>query len=219
MKEYPNTYENYYNNEKNHKLDPDKIEIKGDISFEKYIQTLNQEISEYQKELFNRIVRMIWLFRKFCYNDTRGTRGSVRAFNVFVRNYVGYESKMITYENKFYVISSFIEDFFPNFEEGDPFVESYEYPYKYMNLECLTLVYKMDERLELLKIGEERSMSYVDFVNYVINYVMSYNEEHGDVFNLCYTGVISIEKIKKVKEKKESSRVRYYDSSKEIIHI
>ena len=55
--------------------------------------------------------------------------------------------------------------------------QKYEYPYTYMTFDCLFLVYQMPDRLELLKIGEERAMGYSTFVDYIFNHVLCSNEE------------------------------------------
>jgi hypothetical protein len=51
-----------------------------------------------------------------------------------------------------------------------------------MNLECLYLVYQMPEKMELIEHGENSKMSFSIFVDYVINYISCYNEEHSNTY-------------------------------------
>lgn len=84
-------------------------------------------------------------------------------------------------------IISYFEDFFPNFEEGNPFEEIYEYPFKHMNLDCLLLVGIMPQRMHLLKHGEKKEMDYMEFMDYAINYIKCYNEEHEDKYEFVFS--------------------------------
>ena len=53
-----------------------------------------------------------------------------------------------------------------------------------MKLEHLLFVHQITERLDLLKIGEDRAMSFIDFADYVVNYILCFNEEHGETYSL-----------------------------------
>ena len=155
------------------------------ISSDEYQNMLRSTINEFQLFLYDYIVKIMWLFRRYCYNGKR--RIPMRSngwmldgsFGVFMRNYVGYDCRFITDYNVFKRIISYFDDFYIDFDISNPFKGKYEYPYEYMNLECLILVYAMPERLELLKRGERRKMKYLEFVDYVINYINCYNEKHG----------------------------------------
>ncbi|MCH8348368.1 MAG: hypothetical protein IH901_07765 [Proteobacteria bacterium] len=104
-----------------------------------------------------------------------------------MRHYVGYDNKVFSKDVLYNKVATYLEDFFPDFDMSNPFKNKYEYPYKYMNFECLMLVYKMDERLDLLSIGESKEMSLTRFTDYIINYIYSYNDEHGDTYLFKFT--------------------------------
>jgi len=85
--------------------------------------------------------------------------------------------QIITKNRAFHQIETYFDDFFPGFTEGDPFTnpEYYKYPYENINMDLLTVVYQMDERLELLKFADEEKMNYADFVDYAL--------EQAEIFN------------------------------------
>jgi hypothetical protein len=54
-----------------------------------------------------------------------------------------------------------------------------------MNFESLIMVCDVPERLDILKYGERKKMSLMDFVDYIGNYVLVINEKTGkDIFSL-----------------------------------
>jgi hypothetical protein len=66
------------------------------------------------------------------------------------------------------------------FDVDSPFEnpDYYKFPYKNISPDFLILVWRMKERLALLKIADEKKMTYAVFMDYVINYIYCYNEEH-----------------------------------------
>ena len=68
-----------------------------------------------------------------------------------------------------------------------------------MTLECLIVVYAMKERMDILNHCERARMKYTQFLDYVINYIYSYNEDVGYqyynwVVNYTYIPYIGINK-------------------------
>lgn len=195
FKEYPKTYEDYYNTSLVIKgLEDDKITAIGVDNLSEYFDNLKKELITYEQEKFDRLVKIYWLLRKFRYagqkkyfNRASGRRVDI-AFSSFMRRYLNSPNDLWV-ANKFHSsIFSYFDDFFPAFDEGNPFNTKYSYPYTFMNHACLYLVYKLEERLDLLAIGEKKKMKYSEFMNYVINYIMSYNEEHGETYTLSKAG-------------------------------
>jgi len=194
FKEYPKTYENVFTSERTQKrCDIDKVSVdfrKGsNRDIDVFQVDFRSEIKKLQIETFNHLVKIEWMYRRFMYDGMRRKRYGNghyidRAFGIFMRNYVGFDSKLIS-DNKLYnIVIGYIDNFFSDFNIGNPFTEEFKYPYEYINFEHLVLVYKMSERMELLKVGEKRNMNYTVFLDYVINYIMSYNEEHGEKYTL-----------------------------------
>lgn len=210
IKEYPKTYEDFFNNSiPNTGCRYEKITVDGYDSVELYINNLKDETKKAELDSFDWMVKIYWLFRKFRYYNLKKKffKGSGKlvdiAFSVFMRKYVNSQNDVWMGDNLRSGIYSYFDDFFPGFDGGNPFHAKYEYPYKYMNFSCLLFVTKMDERMELLEIGEKRKMTYNEFVNYVVNYVLCYNDEHGDKYTLAKKiRSIPYEHIKKIKYEK-----------------
>lgn len=186
MKIYKKTYESVF--DKNRTLKKDfvsNITIDNDISLQKYITMVSDTMLEMQKSLFDYIIRISWLFRQFRYNSAKrkflsknGYQADA-AFGNFMRKIVGVESRLFTMNNLFPKIASYLDDFFPNFDELDPFEKKLEYPFKNIGFEFLCVVYRMKERMEILQYCDDVNMKYSEFLDYMINYVYNYNEELG----------------------------------------
>lgn len=186
----------------------DKVSILDNTpSIDNYVKQLKDTISSYEKTLFDHLVKVAWLVYRFCYFGKRrrylGKNGMIldRAFGLFMHNYVGYSSKFVfSYNGPHPRIVSYFYDFFPNFLDGNPFEQEHKYPYQYMNLECLCLVYQLDERLELLQQGEEKKMGYSEFKDHVLNYINCYNEEHGKTYDYKFWAPDYIKNLKSSKK-------------------
>lgn len=186
FKKYPKTYENVFTSKRT--LNKCKIEkVSCDVNWDTpaYCEKVKKAVAMFEVDLFDHLVKIFWLVRRFCYGGIN--RGARRwngvyldsAFGVFMRSHVGIESRMIMWDHVYSKIGTYLDDFFPDFDVRNPFSEKLEYPFKCMSLECLVVVYKMAERLELLKEGEHQKMSYTQFLDYVINYLNCYNDEVG----------------------------------------
>jgi len=203
MKKYKREYELVFSdpdlNKK--KCDLEKVSICEDVmSEENYASMLHDELKELQEETYQRLVRIAWLMRRFCYRDKRRknfySNGIEldRAFAVYMRYIVGYDTKLVAGRHSmFSKILTYFDDFYPNFDEINPLKAKtnqsteYHYPYEHMNFECLYLVYQLDERMDLLKEGEEQKMGMSEFMDYVNNYISCYNEEHGDTYEFHFS--------------------------------
>ena len=218
MKQYPKTFEDVFTGEMS--TNKCKIEKVGnDIGLEtnEYRDLLRDTFLHFQKDIFDNIVKTNWLIRRFCYcgvnrNNTRRNGYHLDgAFGVFMRNIVGVESRMITRDQIFSKVATYFEDFFPDFNARDPFKEELKFPYQHVSLEYLVFVYQMDERLELLAEAEEKKMSYTEFLDYVINYVYSYNEDIGKSHYLVIMSHMSVPYIGKTKnyeDRIKANRIR-----------
>lgn len=188
LKEYPREYEKVFTSDRLSKVrfKHDLVSAYNDIpSKEKYITLFRTEMKEFETDLFNHLVKYIWLVRRFTYSgklrDKHKNNGIFidRAFGLFMRNVVGIDNRFYISGHSLSKIVTYMDDFFPNFNEGNPFEENYEYPYQYMNLSCLSAVYQMEERMELLNRCDKRKMSYTQFLDYVLNYILCLNDELG----------------------------------------
>ena len=149
-----------------------------------YIDEFKNEMKSFEIDTFNHLVKIAWLTRRFCYKGKRrvghGRNGWVldSAYGLFVRNFVGYETKFIL-RSSFSKILTYMDDLFPNFDEGNPLEEAYEYPYETVTLSHMILVYQMEDRIELLNYADKNKLTYVEFLDYIINYINCYNDELG----------------------------------------
>lgn len=231
FKQYPNEYEKIFSDEKRAKrkcnLEHVHPFMNNPSNTALYIKQFRETIKDFELKVFDSMVKMEWLKRRFCWKEFRkevsynnnhnapsgGTRDSMSmniAFGNFMRYYVGYDNRFYwNYQSPFVRILRYIDELFPNFDNGDPFKEKYEYPFSHVGLDCMGLVSDMPERIDLLKYADSKKMSYAEFVDYVINYVFCYNDEHGDVYLLILSSsYFPYVKVLKHDRKKEASGVR-----------
>lgn len=191
------------------RCDISKISVFGDDSgsLVAYQNMYAEAFKSFEEGFFQALIRIVWLARKFCYNGIKrnpampnGVR-SDQAFGVFVRTFIGYDNRFLSGAmGSFWKIANYIDDLFPFFDEGDPIKDpdQFAYPFTYMKLECLTTIYQMDERMDILRYCEERKLSYVEFLDFVLNYINCYNDEHGKKYEfiLSYHYMGYVKKLK-----------------------
>lgn len=188
MKIYETRYEKVFTEQKNftRRCDINKVSPFNDVPLNTslYVDEFKNEMKVFEADTFNHLVKISWLERRFCYRGERRTRhgsnGQVldTAYGLFVRNFVGYETKFL-FRSTFSKIITYMDDLFLNFDEGNPFKEDYKYPYKIVTLSHMVLVYQMKDRMELLKYADKNKLTYVEFLDYIVNHINCYNEELG----------------------------------------
>jgi len=188
MKEYKKTYENLYRTERiKRRFRIDRISAEG-MSLESYVHLFSSEARAYYRDLFQHLVRIAWLMRKYRIDGRRRSNmfWDNEMFSYFMKILVGYDAWMLKKFNSYGIaIASYFDDFFPDFEINNPFKSKYKYPYYYMTLDCLVFVKNITERMELLAVGEKKKLKYVDFIDYVANHILCYNEENGkDIYTI-----------------------------------
>ena len=200
MKLYEKKYEDYpiieykWKGRTRSKCDLTKISTRRNEDIDQYILKIRDEMWTMEKDFFSRAVKLIWLVDQFGYNndfrsrigEKKGSPGIrfLSALGSFIQYYVGFDHKLFLQTLPAQIIRSYINDWYPNIRQENPFEIEIKYPYEYMNLGCVALVNRMPERMELLKNGEEGKMTFSHFVNYVVNYIFCYNEEHGETYYL-----------------------------------
>lgn len=187
MKEYPKKYEDVFTSERSlRNCDLSKIEIgEGGGTLKEYRELFRGFLTEAFSALWLMCVKIVWLYGKFSYagkNVKKIFRNHVfldRALSIFVRQYVGMDTKPLTRSYFFTKVASYFKDFYEDFFANNPFTnpELYSFPYKNISVDFLMVVYQMPERLELLEIADGRGFNFNQFMDYVINYISSYNEE------------------------------------------
>ena len=182
MKNYPKVYEDVYNSKVFLKqFSISRVKGDGYDDVNRYVADIQDEFNLMYNSLFDHWVKIDWLLRKFRYNRKKKiiSNGNIAImYGVFMLKSVGVNNRFLRFgTSAFSQISSYFDDFFPDFDSGNPFESNYEYPYKHITLDFLVFVYKMDERLELLKEAEDKKMSLTDFYDYVINYCGCLNSD------------------------------------------
>lgn len=185
MKHYPKTYEDLYRHKEELKLTRIEAYTGSTTGFIKQFKEL---FTDSYKDLFKISLRYLWLEKQISYNGKRRMRrwrnGHVpdQIFGRFMSIEVGKDHGLLTRNKWFHVTSYFIVDYFPDFLDRNPFEEEehFEYPYKHATLDYFGFVYQCDVRKEMMDWAEEQQMSFHDFKNWVVNYVLSYNDEQGE---------------------------------------
>jgi len=207
MKNYSKQYEDVFTSGPSFKhCRIDKISVSDGSNLDEYITQARETTHSFYDMTFSYLVKMVWLYRRFCFDGKRRLqlgRNGIQVdggFAKFFRHYVGIDTKLITRNDFLSKIITYLDDFFPGFDDGDPFKDDYKYPYKTVALEYLVVVYQMPERLELLQYADDKKMKYTEFLDYMINYVNCYNEEHGTVYDF----ILSYSFIPYVKVRKKN---------------
>lgn len=212
MKEYKREYEKVEAN-------PDRIRKFCDIAkiapfsdsaanTTVYSKMFKDTIKDFGKNYFDNLVKFMWLSRKFTYNGKHRKKPRQngyhldRAWGMFLRHWIGFDNRIwFTRASIICKIASYMDDFFPNFEEGNPFTEKYEYPFKYITLDYLYVVKDLPERMELLRAADAKQMPYTEYLDWLSNYVGCYNAEAGkEIYRIMFINP-SAPHIKIVKDK------------------
>ena len=190
MKSHPKTYEDVFSSD--HPSNTVKLVIDQvsayQMEMEEYVPLFKNFLKDFYLSLFNGGVRLAWLRRKFVYYGSRTKypipRNSPRfnvAFVKFLRRNIGIDLQIVTKSKFFSKIETYFEDFFPDFDEGNPFENPnyYKYPFENVSIDFLVVVWQLDDRIELLRLAEEQKMDYAKFVDYVINHIYCENDLLG----------------------------------------
>jgi len=188
--EYPREYEFVFTGKEKLKrhLKEDKIDfLDGNPkSMTQYVEMAKSFMWDAEMQIFDIIVKAAWLKKRFIYrkavpNITINNMGWEynMAIATLFKAKIGFHPGMFSHNGSGWMklLITYLPDFYPDFDMSNPFETKFEYPYKYMNLECLVLVYSMKDRLEFLKRGEERKMNYAEFLDYMLNHIQCHNEK------------------------------------------
>lgn len=222
MKEYPKVYENSYSgNQKINKFQYSRDKVSNDImSQHEYVDRFKKQMERYEEELFDSLVKAIWLAKRYCYDGKN--RSKLRSngyyldksFSLFMRDDVGYPMKEISCNPMMNHIIGYFYDFFPDFDAMNPFEnpEYYEFPFNNLTFSHLNFVYQMKkERMELLNKAEKEKMGVSEFYDYVINYIKSYNDDtdNEDYYNVMHSSQL-LPYIKIKSEVKQNNKMCLY---------
>ncbi len=223
MKYYEKKYENVFKRDLDKRCDLDKISVykktPGDV--DEYARVFRETYMDSQQKIFDYLVKLEWLNRRFIYNGKRSIKKHVgntyllRARSLFIRNYVGFDPRLFFISSSpFSAIARYFDEIFPKFVEMNPFEEELKFPFKYVGMSAMVLVGQMDERMELLTYAEGKKMDLETFKDYVVNYINCYNEEHGPTYEFKFPGsymnyVSVIKKREKIRKKGVKIKGKY----------
>ena len=186
MKQYPKTYEDVFTAPRYFsRCKISKVSTDIDLPTDEYVSLLQKTIAGFERSIFDNLVKIYWLYHRFCYRGQHRLKNIGNgwmldyAFGVFMRRFVGFDNRFLNFGPVFPKLASYLKDFFPDFDIQDPFKERLEYPYKHVTLECLVMVYQMPERLELLQYMEDNRLGYLEFMDYLLNYLYCHNDDVG----------------------------------------
>lgn len=193
FKEYPRTYEFVYKKQlvKQDSFKPERVKIL-DIEIPDYIKFIQDYTNGWERILWTHYCTLFWIEGRFEYNGRNKYKykkkdikpGTAIPWVGFLKHYVGTNNKIMTLGISA-VIYSYIRELVPNADTKTELSDfDIEFPYKFIGLSHMFLVYQMPERNELLKIADDRKMAYWDFLEYIINYISCYNYEYGKQYVL-----------------------------------
>lgn len=186
FKEYLKTFENLKQSEFEQTYVRQQI-LSAWGTIEEYTQKMREIARDINTTMFRQAIEFIWLNLHFIYRGERRKNLFAngpwveRAYGYFMREMVGTPLFIMTRSGTFFKIATYLDEMFPRFLDEDPFKnpEYFKFPYKYATLDYMYFVYQLPERMDLLRIAEEKKMNYNQFVDYVVNHVLSVNEETG----------------------------------------
>lgn len=181
MKEYKQNYEPFFTSERSlKKCRIDQVSA-GDMALDDFVSLSVQLGKQINDNLFDLCLKLAWLRRKFHYfgvsKKSPGGHAIDTAYSIFTRFYVGHDLRVLGRTFFYPKIISYIDEWFPNFINESPFETKYEFPYKNIGVDFVLVVYQMEERTALLELAEKRKMTYSAFLDFVMNYILSYNDE------------------------------------------
>lgn len=198
MKMYPREYELVFSGDAitRKKCDLNLVSTLDNIpsSVDEYVSLFSDSARLFDRQLFDFIVKYKWLINRFKYKGKHRKKARNNgiqldaAMGIFYRNHVGFDSRFYFGGlSPWSKLLTYLPDLFPDFDQLNPFETPLELPYKNNTLSHMLYVYQMDERLELLAESEKRGMSYAEFLDYVLNYSLCYNDEHGDKYVFIFS--------------------------------
>ena len=208
MKIYPKTYRDFY-------PVPKRKDSFRNISAEGMtVMELSSKFNSFLRNSFDSLwymfVCQIWLEQKLLFSGSKKVRNGKYALPIgpeslaFFCFFVGISPSPVTNVRLWNVFLTYFKDFYPDYEAHDPFIDRdyYVFPYAHVTLDFLALIYQVDNRLEMLEEAEKKKMTYYEFTNWAINWVLSYNDEVGEEIYAIKKHPDNVRYIKNLKKEK-----------------
>lgn len=218
---YKREYRLFRNSERTEKL-INNSQIQG-LEQQEYDERFKTLIKESNDSFFKDIVRHSWLALRYKQGSIRrkrlmGSNGMLvdEGFATYMRQHLGHQMTWLLSSQIVRAVCSYFNEFFPDFYNKDPFVDEsdYKFPFEHVSIDHLALVHQMPERLELLGIAEKEKMSFYDFFEYVLNYILCFNDKYGeDVYEMFVMDKYS----PTVTERFPHVKNKYFDRHNELV--
>lgn len=183
-------YEKFFRNRRSKGMTLDKIRVKGKFSVEEVSNAFHEWMKAHQRSVFTMLMRAEWLDRHISYQGAEKILGNPNQGQLFNAACKQFWSEFVGFNHSVFIIPfnralmSYLDDFFPHYEEINPFDYDFPFPFEHMRLENLFLVSKLPERLELLREGERRQMNVLEFDDYVAAYMTEKYHTTGREWNM-----------------------------------
>jgi len=174
---------------KKYRLPIEKVSCE-DMDLESYTDVTRAFFKSFYDDMFLGFVRASWLRKKFRYEGKKAKipamNGNIRHFTVFtkfLRRIIGHDMQIITKSYTYPKLEThYFDQLFPEFMDRNPFDDPdyYRFPYKFISLEYLMLIYQLDDRLELLEFADEKEMTFAEFMDFIVNHILAENERLGE---------------------------------------
>lgn len=132
-------------------------------------------------DMWNNSVRLNWLLANFKVKGNYGTlsfKTSANVFSPWMRESVGINYDFLYQGFTYKALATYMDEVFQYpFQQNNPFKnpELYQYPFKFITVDFMMLVYQIPERMDLLRYADDKRMNFNAFADYVINYTSKCN--------------------------------------------
>jgi len=131
-------------------------------------------------DMWNNSVRLKWLLSNFIVKGNFGMLSfhtSANVFSPWMRESVGINYDFLYQGFPYKSLETYMDEIFPDFQKNNPFSnpELYEFPFKFITVDFLMLVYQIPERMDLLRHADNKKMNFNAFADYIINYTSKCN--------------------------------------------
>lgn len=202
FKDYEQIQEKYFSDPKETNLKVIEEEYAfDDMTEEEYVSLLNKDKAQYHEDVFQHILRLLWLVRRFLkkhkylggigHIESDGGVLIKKVYYKFLRERANMNPFFYFSRGEYWNLYSYIDILYPDFDARNPFKDKFEFPYKHVNIDYMILVAKICYRFEILDIAEKRKLSFNEFLDYVWNWTTAFNEEAGEI---CFAFTSSIER-------------------------
>jgi len=236
MEIYEKEYEDVFDSKESRKRlmsKLDDISINGGIDKFNYAVWAKNEFRVIFNSFWISYLKIFWIERMFMVNGSlrnigHNNRASDGYFSMFFRNVIGVGREIYSKNPIYTRFKSYYVEMYPwvkdlngpsPFEDEEPF----KFPFKYITPEYLLVAYQVENRMDLLKIADDKKMKYGEFLDFIINQTLCANDALGknkyrlSFYNQCthYIRNNDDKRNKKEADKSRKSFMKNKDKNKD----